>query len=73
MPGLFSPPIPDKLDPQWLMRALTRVLLWFPGAGWTTIPLGLSITIKSLSSNIIFKSIFSPLGFGSLASGIRSV
>ena len=50
MPGRETPPMPERLGPQWAIRALTRVPVRFPAAGWTTIPAGLSTTIRSSSS-----------------------
>ena len=50
MPGRFTPPMPERLSPQWAMSALTSVPVQFPAAGWTTSPAGLSITISSASS-----------------------
>ena len=49
IPELISPPILDKLL-QWYNNALTNVPWVCPGAGWTTIPLGLFTTITSSSS-----------------------
>ena len=50
MPGRNAPPMPERLSPQWWSRALTRVPSGWPGAGWTTSPLGLFTTITSPSS-----------------------
>ena len=50
MPGRRSPPMPERISPQWAMSALTSVPVQFPAAGCTTRPLGLSITIMSASS-----------------------
>ena len=50
MPGRSSPPMPERESPQWWSRALTSVPSGWPGAGWTTSPLGLFTTITSLSS-----------------------
>src|SRR5262249_25280170 len=51
MPGRLTPPTPDRLSPQWATSALTRVPLQLPAAGWTTSPAGLSMTMRSASSN----------------------
>src|SRR5437660_1293631 len=48
--GRIPPPMPDRLSPQWAIRALTSVPVQFPAAGCTTSPAGLSITISSASS-----------------------
>ena len=50
IPGLISPPIPDKLSLQIAIIALTKVPSQFPFAGCTTKPFGLLTTIISLSS-----------------------
>src|ERR1700744_571329 len=39
MPGRATPPMPDRLSPQWCNRALTRVPLSLPGGGVPAIPL----------------------------------
>ena len=39
-----------RLSPQWAISALTSVPLAWPGAGWTTSPAGLSMTIRCASS-----------------------
>ena len=49
-PGRFSPTIPERESPQWCRSALTTVPSGCPGAGWTTRPLGLLMTITSSSS-----------------------
>ena len=41
MPGRSTPPMPDRLGPQWASSALTSVPSAWPGAGWTTMPGGL--------------------------------
>jgi hypothetical protein len=46
MPGRFSPPMPERLPPKWCRSALTSVPPGLPGAGWTTMPAGLSRTIE---------------------------
>jgi hypothetical protein len=46
MPGRATPPMPDRLAPQWNSRALTRVPVSQPGAGWAAMPAGLSMTIR---------------------------
>ncbi len=33
MPGRATPPMPDRLSPQWCSRALTRVPIWRTGCG----------------------------------------
>ena len=33
MPGRRTPPIPDRLAPQWAISALTRVPVSWPGGG----------------------------------------
>ena len=38
MPGRRTPPIPDRLSPQWAISAFTSVWSGLPGAGWTTRP-----------------------------------
>ena len=48
IPGRATPPIPDRLAPQWWSRALTRVRSRLPAAGWTTSPAGLSIDQQML-------------------------
>ena len=48
--GPSSPPMPDRLSPQWWSRAFTSVPSGWPGAGWTTSPLGLFTTMTSASS-----------------------
>ena len=50
IPGLNSPPIPDKVPLQIAIIAFTNVPSGFPFAGWTTSPFGLFTTIMSLSS-----------------------
>ena len=50
MPGRISPPMPERLPLQCQSRALTRVPSGLPGAGWTTIPLGLLTTRRCASS-----------------------
>ena len=45
MPGRFTPPTPDRLSPQCAIRALTKRAGLVAGAGWTTSPAGLSMTI----------------------------
>ena len=46
MPGRLTPPMPDRLSPQWRISALTSVPAAWPGAGWTTSPAGLSMTSR---------------------------
>ena len=41
MPGRLTPPMPDRLAPQWAIRALTSVPVSWPAAGCTTRPFGL--------------------------------
>ena len=48
--GRISPPMPERLPLQCQSRALTRVPSGLPGAGWTTIPLGLLTTRRCASS-----------------------
>ena len=48
MPGRFSPPMPLRSS-TWCSSALTSVPLAWPAAGWTTIPAGLSTTMRSRS------------------------
>ena len=67
MPGRRTPPMPERLSPQWAIRALTRVPVWLPAAGCTTSPLGLSITTISSSSNTMSSGMLS--GAGSAGSG----
>ena len=62
MPGRLTPPMPDRLSPQWAISALTRVPVQLPAAGWTTSPLGLSITMISSSSNTIASGMRSACG-----------
>ncbi len=50
MPGLSAPPSGASLPLQWCRRALTRVPVWFPAAGWTTIPEFLLMTMRWSSS-----------------------
>ena len=45
MPGRFTPPMPDRLSPQWAISALTSVPDQLPAAGCTTSPAGLSMTM----------------------------
>ncbi len=53
MPGRRTPPMPERLAPQWAISAFTSVPVALPAAGWTTIPRGLSMTMISSSSNTI--------------------
>src|SRR5437868_7022795 len=48
-PGRAAPPTADQAPPR-PRRAWTRVPVWCPGAGWTTIPAGLLTTAMSSSS-----------------------
>ena len=48
--GRITPPIPDRLAPQWAISALTSVPVSWPAAGCTTSPAGLSMTMMSSSS-----------------------
>ena len=50
MPGRRSPPMPERLSPQWAISALTSVPVQWPAAGCTTRPAGLSMTMMSSSS-----------------------
>ena len=50
MPGRSRPPIPDSVPPQWCRSAFTSVPSGAPGAGCTTSPAGLSMTMRSASS-----------------------
>ncbi len=50
MPGRRSPPMPDRLSPQWAISALTSVPVQWPAAGCTTRFGGLSMTMMSSSS-----------------------
>ncbi len=59
IPGRFSPPTPDRLPPKWYKSALTSVPVHDPGAGCTTMPVGLLITIRSASSHKISSAISS--------------
>ena len=45
-PGRFSPPMPLRSS-TWWSSALTSVPLACPAAGWTTMPAGLSTTMRS--------------------------
>ena len=69
IPGLISPPIPDKLFLHIANIAFTNVPSGFPLAGWTTNPFGLFTTIISLSSYIISIGIFSASNLVSFAFG----
>ena len=62
MPGRRTPPIPDRLSPQWAIRAFTSVPKSCPAAGWTTRPAGLSMTITSSSSWTTLSAIASASG-----------
>ena len=53
IPGLVLPLTSESLFLYLYISALTNVFLWFPAPGCTTIPLGLFIIKRSLSSNII--------------------
>ena len=57
----LTPPMPDRLSPQWAISALTSVPLSCPAAGCTTSPRGLLSTTMSSSSNTISSAISSPL------------
>lgn len=50
MPGLSAPPSAASLPLQWCSRAFTRVPVWFPAAGWTTMPECLLMTMRWSSS-----------------------
>ena len=50
MPGRLTPPMPERLAPQWAMSALTSVPVAWPGPGCTVRPAGLSMTMRSASS-----------------------
>ncbi|MNY80937.1 hypothetical protein D3C86_2222320 [compost metagenome] len=50
MPGRLTPPMPDRLLPQWWISALTSVPVQLPAPGCTTRPAGLAMTIRSASS-----------------------
>ena len=50
MPGRLTPPMPERLSPQWWISALTSVPVQLPAPGWTTRPAGLLMTISSSSS-----------------------
>ena len=50
MPGRISPPMPERLPLQCQSRAFTSVPSGLPGAGWTTMPLGLFTTRRWSSS-----------------------
>src|SRR5699024_950808 len=58
IPGLSSPLISDKCD-EWYMIALTSVPFNTLVVGWTSIPFGLLITIRSSSSYTMSRCIFS--------------
>ena len=62
MPGRFTPPMPDRLSPQWAISALTSVPVAWPAAGCTTSPAGLSITMMSSSSYTTLSGMRSPAG-----------
>ena len=53
MPGRRTPPMPERLSPQWAISAFTSVPVALPAAGCTTSPFGLSMTMMSSSSNTI--------------------
>ena len=69
MPGRFTPPMPDRLAPQWAISALTSVPVACPAAGCTTSPAGLSMTMISSSSNTTLSGIASPAGSAASGSG----
>ena len=68
IPGRATPPIPERLPPQWCSKAFTKVPSRFPAAGWTTRPAGLSTTSRCSSS----KTIVSGMSCGSLWAGVGS-
>src|SRR5665213_3205432 len=69
IPGRRTPPIPARLAPQWAMSALTSVPSGLPGAGWTTSPAGLSMTMRCASSKRISRGIAWACGVASSGSG----
>ena len=69
MPGRLTPPMPDRLSPQWAISALTSVPVAWPAAGCTTRPAGLSMTMISSSSKTMLSGMVSPAGLGRL--GLR--
>ena len=64
MPGRATPPMPERLAPQWASRALTRVPVSLPGAGWAAMPAGLSTTIRCASSKSTSSGMASGCGLG---------
>ena len=60
---------PTRLGPQCASSALTRVPSGLPGAGWTTMPAGLSMTIRCASSKRISSAIGCAAGVGTSGSG----
>ena len=72
MPGRISPPMPDRLPLQCHSKALTRVPSGLPGAGCTTMPLGLLTTSRWASSYTISSGISCGTASMGFASGISS-
>ena len=69
MPGRRSSPIPFR-SVQWASRAFTRVPELWPAAGWTTIPCGLLIIRRSLSSCRIERGVSSGISLDGAGGGI---
>ena len=67
MPGRSAPPMPESVPAQWYSSALTSVPSGCPGAGWTTMPLGLLTTITSASSY----TTSSGMSCGTASTGLR--
>ncbi len=60
IPGLRTPPMPERLSPQWPIRACASVPAAWPGAGCTTSPAGLSTMMRCASSKTTSSGRFSP-------------
>ena len=69
MPGRRTPPIPARLGPQCASSALTSVPSGLPGAGCTTMPAGLSMTIRCASSKRMSSAIGCAAGSAASGSG----
>ena len=72
MPGRISPPMPERLPLQCQSRAFTSVPSGLPGAGWTTIPLGLFTTRRWSSSYTMSSGMSCGTASMGFASGISS-
>ena len=72
MPGRISPPMPERLPLQCHSSALTNVPSGLPGAGCTTMPLGLLTTSRCASSNTMSSGISCGTASMGRASGISS-